>query len=148
MNSKGKGLISYLLGWIGGLLVLVAFDDNTKDDVMHAAQSIVMCGLYVILSFACLIFFFILPLIFFIPAVLYITFIVIGIINVLEEKDPRLPVVGDIAEAIFKESLKKASKRKKTPSDAKYDPYTGKPIKKDKEPMYDPYTGEKLKKDK
>ena len=41
MDDKGKGIIAYVFGLIGGLIVLLAFKkDNNKKTTIHACQSI------------------------------------------------------------------------------------------------------------
>ena len=42
MDQKVRGLIAYLFGWVGGLIVLFAFKDNDDRTKFNACQSIVI----------------------------------------------------------------------------------------------------------
>ena len=50
MSEKAKAILAYLLGWIGGLIVLFAMKDNEKNTKFHAAQAIVLSAGYFIIN--------------------------------------------------------------------------------------------------
>ena len=104
MEQKYRGLLAYLLGWVGGLIVLLAFKDNDSRTKFNACQSITMSGASCILT-----------IVFgFVPVVKYFTglialFIfalaVVGAIKSYNEEDYELPVVSDLTREIFKSQL-------------------------------------------
>ena len=101
MSEKGKVIISYLFGWIGGLIVLFAMRDNEKNTKFHAAQAIVLSAGYFIIR---IIYSYVpITIPFFGTAlwVIYIIGIVMGISQANKEEDPELPVIGGIAKSIF-----------------------------------------------
>lgn len=101
MSEKGKCILAYLLGWLGGLIVLFAMKDNTRNTKFHAAQSITLSvGYFLIIMFYR---FIPISIPFFGTAlwVIYIIGIVMGIAKANKEEDPELPVVGGIAKSIF-----------------------------------------------
>lgn len=104
MKQKFRGLLAYLFGWIGGLIVLLAFKDNDSRTKFNACQSIVLSVSSVIVSIV----------LGFIPyikvvASLYSAFIfvllIIGMIKSYKEEDYELPVVSDLTREIFKSKL-------------------------------------------
>ena len=105
MTEKGKAILAYVFTWVGGLIVLFGFKDNTKNTKIHAAQAIVIGIASAIITDIGL---YILTLIFpkspffktFIYG-LYIVLIIIGIVKANKDEDPELPVVGNIAKSIF-----------------------------------------------
>ena len=101
MSEKGKSILAYLLGWIGGLIVLYGMKDNEKNTKVHAAQSIIISALYCIIIFAYQYIPVTIP--FFSTALwaLYILCIIFGIVKANKEEDPELPVVGGLANSIF-----------------------------------------------
>ena len=104
MEQKIRGLLAYLFGWVGGLVVLFAFKDNDSRTKFNACQSIVISGLYCIVS-----------LIFGnIPVIRFIAYIccgilvvasIIGIIKAYNEEDYEIPVISDLTRKIFKSQL-------------------------------------------
>ena len=50
MEEKYKGPLAYLLGWLGGVIVLAAFKDNTKLTKFHACQSITISVMNLVVS--------------------------------------------------------------------------------------------------
>lgn len=97
MNEKGKCLLAYLFGWIGGLIVLFGMNNSEKNTKFHAAQSIVLSGGYSILSLLFM-------KITFINAILLIVYLVgliFGIIKAFKEEDPALPIIGDVTKSLF-----------------------------------------------
>lgn len=105
MSEKGKSIVAYVFGWIGGLIVLVGMKDSERNTKIHAAQSIVISVGYwlitVIYSF--------LPITipFFSKAlwVIYILAMIFGIVKANNEEDPELPVIGNIAKSIFSKAI-------------------------------------------
>lgn len=104
MEQKIRGLLAYLFGWIGGLVVLLAFKDNDSRTKFNACQSIVLSASSFIVSLV----------LGFIPfvqilAYLYSVFIlvlaIIGMIKAYQEEDYELPVVSDLTRSIFKGQL-------------------------------------------
>ncbi len=153
MNSKAKGVLSYLLGWIGGLIVMFAFKDNNKRDVTHAAQAItisvadlafgiiisIMSGImYAAVGFS-------ISFLASIFSLLCIALRIIGLVKALkDDADPLVPVVGDIAVKLFEKQINAAPDAPATVV-AKFDPNTGQPIT-TPEAKFDPNTGEPITK--
>ncbi len=168
MSDKGKGVLSYLLGFVGGLIVLLGFKDNNKKTCMHAGQAIVISGgtiaCNIVFSMLSVISGFEIPFVSFILYILEITLLIIGVVKVLnDDADPKLPVVGDIAEKLFEKTISEAPEFvssnvvtpkfdpntgepiKTVPANAKFDPNTGKPIHNvPANAKFDPETGERL----
>ncbi len=101
MNEKGKCLLAYLFGWIGGLIVLFGMNNNEKNTRFHAAQSIVLSGGYSILSLL----FMKIPFITTILLIVYIVGLIFGIIKAYKEEDPALPIIGDITKSLFSKQI-------------------------------------------
>ena len=104
MEQKIRGLLAYLFGWLGGVVVLFAFKDNDSRTKFNACQSIVLSGSSTIVSI----------LLSWIPVVRYIAALyailifvlaVIGMIKAYNEEDYELPVVSDITRNLFKSQL-------------------------------------------
>lgn len=104
MEQKIRGLLAYIFGWVGGLIVLFAFKDNDSRTKFNACQAIILGG-------ACSI----LGVVFgFIPFVKYIAYLaisvifvfrIIGAIKAYQEEDYELPVVSDLTRELFKGQL-------------------------------------------
>ncbi len=106
MDQKVRGLVAYLFGWVGGLIVLFAFKDNDDRTKFNACQSIVIS---VISMLATLILGFI-PYIGFagkIISVLMKVIAIIGMVKAYKEEDYELPVISDLTRNIFKSQLSK-----------------------------------------
>lgn len=106
MNQNVRGLLSYLFGWLGGLIVLVAFKDNNDKTKFHACQAITISVLSFVLTLV----------IGFIPFVrafsgivslLMFVLSVIGMIKAYKEEDYELPLISDLTRNIFKSQLSK-----------------------------------------
>lgn len=101
MSEKAKSILSYIFGWIGGLIVLFAMKDNERNTRFHAAQAIVLSAGYslIILVYGFLPF----SIPFFSTAIwaIYIVGIIMGIAKANKEEDPELPGIGGIAKSIF-----------------------------------------------
>lgn len=101
MSEKGKSIISYVFGWVGGLIVLFGIKDNEKNTKFHAAQAIVLSVAYMLISIVYRYIPITIP--FFSTALwaIYIIGIIMGIVKANKEEDPELPVIGGIAKSIF-----------------------------------------------
>lgn len=107
MNEKGKAILAYIFGWLGGLIVLFAIKDNERNTKIHAAQSIVIGFGYMIIS---MIYRFIPITIPFFSTILwgiYAIAIIVGIVNAAKEQEPEIPVIGDVAKSIFGKTIEK-----------------------------------------
>lgn len=105
MSEKAKSILSYIFGWIGGLIILFAIKDNERNTKFHAAQAIVLSLGYMIIS----VIYSNIPVVipFFSTALwgIYIVGIIMGIVKANKEEDPELPVVGGIAKSIFNKKI-------------------------------------------
>ena len=106
MSEKGKQILSYIFGWVGGLIVLFGVKNNTKKTNFHAAQAIVASGGY----FVIIIIYNALPI--YIPLlstalyVFYIVIMVMGIVKAAQEaQNAELPLVGNIAKKLFEKQI-------------------------------------------
>lgn len=101
MSEKAKCIISYIFGWIGGLIVLLALKDNERNTKFHAAQAIVLSAGYFIISIAYSFIPIYIP--FFTTALwaIYIIGIIMGIAKANKAENPELPVIGKLAMSIF-----------------------------------------------
>ena len=105
MSEKGKCIISYVFGWIGGLIVLFAMKDNERNTKFHAAQAITLSIGYFVISIAYRFIPITIP--FFSTALwaIYIIGIIMGIAKANKNEDPELPVIGGIAKSIFSKKI-------------------------------------------
>ncbi len=105
MSEKGKCIISYIFGWIGGLIVLFAMKDNERNTKFHAAQAITLSIGYFVISIAYRFIPITIP--FFSTALwaIYIIGIIMGIAKANKNEDPELPVIGGIAKSIFSKKI-------------------------------------------
>lgn len=101
MTEKGKSIISYIFGWIGGLIILFAVNDNEKNTKIHAAQAIVLSAGYFIISTIYRIIPIVIPFFSTILWTIYILGVVMGIIKASKDENPELPVIGNIAKSFF-----------------------------------------------
>ena len=100
MTDKAKGVLAYIFSLIGGLIFQFS-KDSSKNVKMHAAQSLVIFLIYIILTIAYSLIPIYIPFLSTMIYVVYIVAIVFGIVKVCKEEDPELPVVGDLAKKIF-----------------------------------------------
>ncbi len=108
MDDKGKGIISYIFGWLGGLIVLLAFKDNNKKTTFHACQAITASvGFIVIRSVYGMIPIYI-PFFSTVLWALNIVVLVLGITKVLNNDNPEIPVIGDLTKSIFGKTINDA----------------------------------------
>ena len=104
MDEKYKGPLAYLLGWLGGVIVLAAFKDNTKLTKFHACQAItisvlnMVCGL--VLGFIPYVKYFA-----WIFSILFVVCMVLGIAKSYKEEECELPVISNLTRSIFKKKL-------------------------------------------
>lgn len=103
MNEKTKCILAYIFGWLGGLIVLFAAKNNEKNTKFHAAQSIVLSVVYMVLAGGMQL----IPGIGSAAWVLYIVFTVIGIVKVNNNEEPELPLIGDLTKSLFGKMLEK-----------------------------------------
>ena len=99
MSEKGKCILAYIFGWLGGLIVLYGVKNNERNTKYHAAQAIVLSLGYMILIIVKNY----IPVPFIGTAIwiIYLLGIVFGIIKACNGEDPELPVVGSLAQSIF-----------------------------------------------
>lgn len=106
MEQKIRGLLAYLFGWVGGLIILFTLKDNDDRTKFNACQSITISVIRIVLSFV----------IGFIPfikslsgivSLLMFVLSVIGMIKAYKEEDYELPVISDLTRNIFKSQLSK-----------------------------------------
>ena len=105
MSEKGKAILAYIFGWIGGLIVLFAIKDSERNTKIHAAQSIVISLGYMLIR---IIYSFIPITIPFFSTILwgiYAVAIIVGIVNAAKEQEPEIPVIGDVAKSIFAKTI-------------------------------------------
>ena len=152
MDRKGKGILAYLLGWLGGLIVLYEFKDNNRKDVFHACQAITLSVSEIVLSiavgfvggiiaFATGISF---GLLSYVVYILYVVLLILGIVKVCnDEPDPKLPVIGDLTEKIFAKQINAAPETAANPATPRFDPNTGQPITQP-QANFDPNTGQPI----
>lgn len=104
MEEKIKGLLAYLFGWIGGLIVLFGLKNNSQQTKFNACQSIVISVAGILIGFV----------LGFIPVIKYFGFVVsgttfvlqvLGMIKAYQEEDYELPVISDLTRDIFKSQL-------------------------------------------
>lgn len=125
MEQKIRGLLAYLFGWIGGLVVLVAFKDNTKETDTHACQAITLSVTYIVLNIAISIisgiltgiftamkayvvagiFGFVFGLLSFALFAGYATFAILGMVRAYQEKEHNIPLISNLTKNIFKSKL-------------------------------------------
>ena len=150
MNDKGKGVLSYLLGWLGGLIVLFYFKDNNRKTVTHACQAITMSVAEIILSFGIgfisgityaavgVNFSFLSSIV----SLLYFILMIMGIVKVVNDEDPKLPVVGDLTMKFFEKRIMEAPEFSTGAArSGNFDPITGKPVNPTPQGNFDPVTG-------
>lgn len=106
MEQKVRGLLAYLFGWLGGLIVLVALKDNSEKTKFNACQSIVISASSMIISFVLGF----IPYVGFLSSIISIlmsVLLIIGMIKAYKEEDYELPVISDLTRNIFKSQLSK-----------------------------------------
>lgn len=104
MKENTKGIIAYLFGWIGGLIVLFGFKDNTKLTKFHACQSITLS----LISVVCNIVLGFIPVVKYFAGLISIAIFVaaiIGIVKSYHEEEFEIPVISDLTRNIFKKQL-------------------------------------------
>lgn len=125
MDEKTKGVLAYVFSIVTGIIFL-CLKDSSKTTKIHSAQAIVIFCLYIIASIVVsvlltpillVISWSMLGIISFLNFVIfagYAALIIWGIIKVVNEDDPALPVVNGIAMSIFKKAIETGSEEVKT----------------------------------
>ncbi len=98
MDEKTKQILAYVFGPIGGLIFFL-LKDSSEETKYHSAQSLVIGGLALILSFV--------PLFSYFVGIVWVVFIVLGIIRVVNEEDPKLPGISNLVDMLFAKEFKK-----------------------------------------
>lgn len=106
MEERYKGVLAYLLGLIGPLVVLFGLKDNTKLTKTHAAQALTIQIISFVTSM-------VLSILQFIPVIRYLAYIgyaipvllfalqIAGAIKAYHEEEFDIPLVSDWAKKIF-----------------------------------------------
>lgn len=105
MEQKIRGLLSYLFGWVGGLIILLAFKDNNEQTKFNACQSIVLSAGCILIA---IVLGFIPYIRLFLPGLVYLAmlvFAIIGMVKAYNEEKFEIPGVADLTKAIFKSQL-------------------------------------------
>ena len=124
MDQKVRGVLAYVFSILGGIIVLCAFKDNTKETNFNACQSIVLGVAYFIIS---IVLGFILgfiagiiaatgvPFLGFLRVIInivswalrigFLALSVIGIVRAYQETEFNIPLIGDLTKKIFKSKL-------------------------------------------
>ena len=124
MDQKVRGVLAYVFSILGGIIVLCAFKDNTKETNFNACQSIVLGAIYFILS---VVVGFVLGFIYgilvaagapfagFLQVIInlvswalrigFLALSLIGIIRAYQETEFSIPLIGDLTKKIFKSKL-------------------------------------------
>lgn len=106
MDQKVRGLIAYLFGWLGGVIVLYAYKDNDDRTKFHACQAITLSIISMVSGFV----------LGFIPVIKYFgslislgltVLMIIGMVKAYKEEDYELPVISDLTRNLFKSQLEK-----------------------------------------
>lgn len=108
MQEKYKGPLAYLLGWLGGVIVLCAFKDNTKLTKFHACQAITLSIINLVVAIILGIISAFVPFIGYVGYIVNILLLVamaFGIAKSYKEEDCQLPVISDLTRSIFKKKL-------------------------------------------
>lgn len=106
MEQKVRGLLAYLFGWVGGLVILVALKDNDERTKFNACQAIVISASSMVLSLVLRY----IPYVGFIGGIISVlmgVLLLIGMIKAYKEEDYELPVISDLTRNIFKSQLSK-----------------------------------------
>ena len=104
LDDKVKGLIAYLLGFIGGLIMLLV-KDNSKTVKLHGAQAIVISVGYYIVSIAYSFIPITIPFFSTALSIVYAVLTIMGCVKAYKEEEPELPVVAGIAKSIFAKQI-------------------------------------------
>ncbi len=146
MDKKGKGLISYLLGWLGGLIVLFAFKDNDRKTAFHACQAITLSLALVVIDIAFGIVGAFVPYVGYISSlasIVYLVFMIMGIVKAVnDEPDPKLPIIGDLTEKMFSNKINEFPET--VTAAPQFDPNTGQPVNPQPQASFDPNTGQPI----
>lgn len=92
MTEKTKQILAYVFGPVGGLIFFL-LKDSSKETKYHAAQSIVIGVLGTLLGM--------IPYVGFLSGLAYFVFMILGIVRVVNEEDPKIPLISNIVDALF-----------------------------------------------
>lgn len=101
MSEKGKAILAYVFGWLGGLIILFAVKNNERNTNFHAAQSIVIGVAYFVISTVYNFIPITIPFFSMALSAVYLVGIIMGITKACKEENPELPLVGNLAKSIF-----------------------------------------------
>lgn len=105
MEQKIRGLLAYLFGWIGGLIILLAFKDNNDQTKFNACQSIVSSAGFWIIGIVARFIPFIGLIVSSAASILTLIITIIGMIKAYHEENFEIPVISDLTRNIFKSQL-------------------------------------------
>ena len=101
-NEKTKAILSYVFGWIGGLIVLYGVKDNERNTKFHAAQAIVLSLGYFLIRMVYSWIPITIPYFSTLIWGVYLVGIIMGIVKVTKpQEDPALSLIGDLTKSIF-----------------------------------------------
>lgn len=103
MTERTKGILAYLLGPIGGLVILFYVQGTSRETRVNAAQSIVLGVAYILLSVVLGIFSLIIStrLLVDLVSLGYFVITIMGCVNAYNEKEFNIPIVTENALKIF-----------------------------------------------
>lgn len=104
-NEKTKAIVAYIVP-ICAIIFLVQ-KETSRNTKFHCAQEIVIFVAYLILSFVLGIIAGItgIGLISMSSYLIYIAFVIMGIVKANNEENPELPVIGEITKSIFGKTI-------------------------------------------
>ena len=97
-----KQALSYLIPLIGGIVVFFITSKEEVKTKFHAVQSIVLWLASAVVGFVCSHIPFIGWIMGGICGIIIFILIVLAIINILNDSDPELPIIGDITKMALK----------------------------------------------
>jgi len=100
MTDKNKGVLIYIFSIIAGLVFLFS-KDSSRNIKMHAAQAITIFIGYFLLTIIYAIIPIYIPFFSNLIYIVYMAAIIFGIVKVVQEQEPEIPVISDIAKKIF-----------------------------------------------
>ncbi len=101
MDEKVKSILSYVFGFIGGLIVLYVVKDNERNTKIHAAQSIVISLSYTVLTSIYRMSPIVIPFFTYGLSGIYCVVFILGIIKACNNENPEIPIIGDVAKSLF-----------------------------------------------
>lgn len=105
MEQNVRGVLAYIFGWLGGVIVLFGLKDNEELTKFHACQSITMSIVMCVASaLSAIPFVGILTSMF---ALFMFVLAIIGAVKAYKNEEYELPVISDLTRNIFKSQLSK-----------------------------------------